>query len=147
MVETEHDLQLKLRLQSAKEEQLTFLLMHGDQRAFTLMNHLSSPAFDEIILEQVKTQGLSYGDAVLAAISSLGVSPLSSQTTAVSSSNQERLPENEANLPYLAVLKQAGISLETFDEAVRENMDEFGMSREEAIEDALEQFKLAGKPL
>jgi hypothetical protein len=34
------------------------------------------------------------------------------------------------------------ISQETFDETVKENMDDFDMSREEAIADAIEQFKM-----
>lgn len=42
----------------------------------------------------------------------------------------------------LTLMKQ--ISQETFDEAVKENMDEFGLSREEAIKDALEQFESQG---
>ena len=33
------------------------------------------------------------------------------------------------------------ISQETFDGAVAENMDEFGMDREEAIKEAKEQFE------
>ena len=34
------------------------------------------------------------------------------------------------------------ITQETFDEAVRENMDDFDMPREEAIKDAIEQFDM-----
>jgi hypothetical protein len=37
---------------------------------------------------------------------------------------------------------QKRVSQETFDDAVRENMDDFGMSREDAINDAIEQFKM-----
>ena len=33
------------------------------------------------------------------------------------------------------------ISQETFDDVVKENMEEFGLSREEAIKDAIEQFE------
>ena len=33
---------------------------------------------------------------------------------------------------------------EEFDEVVRENIDEFGMDRWEAIKEALEQFELSG---
>ena len=36
------------------------------------------------------------------------------------------------------------ISQETFDETVKENMDDFSMAREEAIADAIEQFKMQG---
>jgi hypothetical protein len=36
------------------------------------------------------------------------------------------------------------ISQETFDETVKENMDDFDMSREDAIADAIEQFKMQG---
>lgn len=34
------------------------------------------------------------------------------------------------------------ITQETFDDAVKENMDDFGMSREEAIKDSIEQFEM-----
>lgn len=34
------------------------------------------------------------------------------------------------------------ITQDTFDEAVRENMDDFDMPREEAIKDAMEQFEM-----
>jgi hypothetical protein len=37
---------------------------------------------------------------------------------------------------------QKRVSQQTFDDAVRENMDDFGMSREDAIQDAIEQFKM-----
>ncbi len=37
---------------------------------------------------------------------------------------------------------QKRVSQETFDDAVRENMDDFGMAREEAIKDAIDQFKM-----
>jgi hypothetical protein len=33
------------------------------------------------------------------------------------------------------------ISQETFDEVVRENMEEFDMSPEEAVQDAVQQFE------
>jgi hypothetical protein len=33
------------------------------------------------------------------------------------------------------------ITQETFDDVVKENMDEFGMDREEAVKEAQEQFK------
>lgn len=33
------------------------------------------------------------------------------------------------------------ITQETFDEAVKENINEFGMSTEEAVEDAVKQFE------
>mmetsp|Transcript_39247 Transcript_39247/g.92556 ORF Transcript_39247/g.92556 Transcript_39247/m.92556 type:complete len:502 (+) Transcript_39247:135-1640(+) len=36
------------------------------------------------------------------------------------------------------------ITQDTFDEAVRENMDDFDMPREEAIKDAMEQFEMQG---
>ena len=38
------------------------------------------------------------------------------------------------------------ISQETFDETVKENMDDFDMSREDAIADAIEQFKMQVAP-
>lgn len=38
--------------------------------------------------------------------------------------------------------KNKRISQETFDETVKENMDDFDMSREAAIADAIEQFKM-----
>jgi len=38
------------------------------------------------------------------------------------------------------------ISQETFDETVKENMDDFDMSREAAIADAIEQFKMQVHP-
>lgn len=38
--------------------------------------------------------------------------------------------------------KNKRISQETFDETVKENMDDFEMSREAAIADASEQFKM-----
>lgn len=34
------------------------------------------------------------------------------------------------------------ISQETFDDAVHENMDDFGMSRQDAVKDAIEQFEM-----
>lgn len=37
------------------------------------------------------------------------------------------------------------ITQETFDDAVRENMDEFEMDREDALRDAVEQFESQGK--
>ena len=40
----------------------------------------------------------------------------------------------------------ARISQETFDETVKENMDDFDMSREDAIADAIEQFKMQVAP-
>ena len=39
------------------------------------------------------------------------------------------------------------ISQETFDDAVRENVEEFDMSKEEAVKDAVEQFKEQGVDL
>jgi len=39
------------------------------------------------------------------------------------------------------------ISQETFDDVVKENMEEFGLSREEAIKDAIEQFESQGVSL
>jgi len=41
----------------------------------------------------------------------------------------------------------AAVSQNTFDEVVKENMEEFEMSREEAIEDAIEQLKKQGANL
>lgn len=38
----------------------------------------------------------------------------------------------------------ARVSQETFDEAVQENMDEFGMEPEEAVQDAIQQFESQG---
>lgn len=37
---------------------------------------------------------------------------------------------------------QKRVSQETFDETVKENMDDFDMSREDAIADAIDQFKM-----
>lgn len=37
------------------------------------------------------------------------------------------------------------ITQETFDEVVKENMEDFEMDREAAAEDAVEQFKAQGK--
>lgn len=37
------------------------------------------------------------------------------------------------------------ISQETFDDVVKENMEDFGMDKEEAARDAIEQFKSQGK--
>ena len=37
---------------------------------------------------------------------------------------------------------QKRVSQDTFDETVKENMDDFDMSREDAIADAIEQFKM-----
>jgi len=39
------------------------------------------------------------------------------------------------------------ITQDTFDEAVRENMEEFGMSQQEAVEDAVKQFEAQGASL
>ncbi|GBG25083.1 Hypothetical Protein FCC1311_013002 [Hondaea fermentalgiana] len=68
----------RARMQNAKEEQLTQLLLSGDMRGLTLMNNISQ---------------------------------------------------------------------DTFDEAVKENMEEFEMTREEAIADAIEQFERQGASL
>jgi len=46
------------------------------------------------------------------------------------------------NVRGLSVLKR--ISQATFDEAVRENVEEFEMSRKEAIDETLKQFKSQG---
>jgi len=43
-------------------------------------------------------------------------------------------------------IKSKRISQETFDETVKENMDDFDMSREDAIADAIEQFKMQVNP-
>ena len=37
------------------------------------------------------------------------------------------------------------ITQDTFDEVVKENMEDFGMDRKGAAEDAVEQFKAQGK--
>lgn len=36
------------------------------------------------------------------------------------------------------------INQDTFDEVVKENMEDFGMDKEEAARDAIEQFKFQG---
>jgi len=38
----------------------------------------------------------------------------------------------------------ARITQETFDGAVKENVEEFGMELQEAVDDAIEQFKSQG---
>ncbi|KAJ4459766.1 hypothetical protein PAPYR_4159 [Paratrimastix pyriformis] len=43
--------------------------------------------------------------------------------------------------------KKLYISQETFDQAVKENMDDFGMEREEAVSDAVRQFETQGVDL
>ena len=42
----------------------------------------------------------------------------------------------------MTMKKEKRVSQETFDETVKENMDDFDMPREEAIADAIEQFKM-----
>ena len=44
----------------------------------------------------------------------------------------------------LAALQAKRISQETFDDAVKENMDDFSMERVEAIADAISQFEMQG---
>ena len=39
------------------------------------------------------------------------------------------------------------ISQETFDAAVKENMDDFGLSAEEAVRDTIKEFELQASPV
>ena len=50
-------------------------------------------------------------------------------------------------IPLLTFQMAKQISQETFDGVVRENMEEFEMSAEEAIEDAVSQFEAQVSPV
>eukprot|EP00514_Thraustochytrium_sp_LLF1b_P005125 CAMPEP_0184511444 /NCGR_PEP_ID=MMETSP0198_2-20121128/2353_1 /TAXON_ID=1112570 /ORGANISM="Thraustochytrium sp., Strain LLF1b" /LENGTH=106 /DNA_ID=CAMNT_0026901407 /DNA_START=91 /DNA_END=411 /DNA_ORIENTATION=- len=63
------------------------------------------------------------------------------------SAKERKLTELLAQGDFRALTLMNQISQTTFDEAVKENMEEFGLSREEAIEEAIKEFETQGAGL